>query len=76
MTRGWIVGYTLWDWVFIYSNYPSIAGQHLGVFGVSLVVGLFQPERWIQVRTYTLATWFLLASAILGSLVTTLVAAI
>jgi hypothetical protein len=55
MTRVWIVGYTVWNWVFIYLTYPVIAGQHVAVLAASLAVGLLEPRRWLQARTYSLA---------------------
>jgi hypothetical protein len=55
-TRGWIVGYTLWNATFIQINYPEIAAHQLVVLVVPLVVGMKDPSRWGQARTYTLAT--------------------
>ena len=63
MTRIWIVGYTLWNWAFVYLNYPIVAGQHLAVLASAFVVGMIEPRRWLQARAYTLATYvFVLAT--------------
>lgn len=55
MTRPWIVGYTLWNWSFVYLNFPSIAGHQLSVLAAALLVGMIDPRRWLQARAYTLA---------------------
>ena len=55
LTRAWIIGYTIWNWVFVYLLFPVIAGQQLAVLGTALAVGLLNPSRWLQARTYTLA---------------------
>lgn len=59
-TRGWIVGYTLWNWAFLYLNLPAIAGHQLAVLGSAFVVGMLDPRRWLQARAYTLAADLLL----------------
>lgn len=56
MTRPWIIGYTLWNWAFVYLNFPEIAGHQLAVLTAALLVGLADPGRWLQARTFTLAT--------------------
>ena len=53
-TRVWIIGYTLWNWTFVYLNYPSMVGQHTAVLLASLVVAAIDPRRWTQARAYTL----------------------
>jgi hypothetical protein len=60
MTRAWIVGYTLWDGVFVYLNFPVIAGHQVAVLTSAFAVGMWQPSRWLQARTYTLAIDLLL----------------
>lgn len=56
MTRPWIAGYTLRNWAFVYLNFPEIAGHQLAVLASAFVVGMAAPERWLQVRGFTLAT--------------------
>jgi hypothetical protein len=53
-TRGWVVGYTLWNWAFVLLNYPELAGHHAAVLAAGLVVGLTDPARWTQTRGATL----------------------
>lgn len=61
MTLPWILGYTLWNWTFVYLNYGFQGSiQHLGVLGAALVVGLFNKERWLQTRAFTLGMYFVL----------------
>lgn len=55
MTRTWIAGYTLWNGAFVYLNYPAIAGHQLAVLGSAFVIGMADPSRWLQSRTFTLA---------------------
>jgi hypothetical protein len=54
-SRLWIAGYSIWNWVFIYYTFPVIAGQHLAVLGAAFAVGMIEPRRWLQARTYSLA---------------------
>lgn len=56
MTRTWIVGYTLWNAAFVYLNFPAIAGHQLAALAAAFVVGMSEPHRWLQSRTFTLAT--------------------
>lgn len=58
-SRGWIVGYTLWNVAFAYLNFPPIAGQQAILLTVALVIGLGRPERWLQARCYTFASYLL-----------------
>lgn len=55
MTRTWIGAYTLWNWAFVYLNYPAIAGHQLAVLASAFVIGMADPSRWLQSRTFTLA---------------------
>ena len=54
LPRSWIVGYTLWNWSFVYLNYPAYAGHHLAVLLAALIVGWFNPKLWLQTRAATL----------------------
>ena len=61
MTLSWIIGYTIWNWVFVYLNYgfqSSLA--HIAVLGSALVIGLIDRERWLQARVFTLGTFFII----------------
>lgn len=50
----WIVGYTLWNWSFVYLNYPAYLGHHTAVLAAALAVGLIDRRRWVQARAATL----------------------
>lgn len=67
MTVPWIVGYTLWNLVFIYLNYTPSLIHHSAVLASALVVALIDKERWLQTRAITLGTYFILSISILHS---------
>lgn len=50
----WIVGYTGWNWVFVYLNYPSFTGHHFAILAAALIVALVDRQRWVQARAATL----------------------
>jgi hypothetical protein len=57
--RVWVAGYTVWNWAFVYLNYPQYTGHHTAVLGAALVVGVIDPTRWVQARAYTLGGYFI-----------------
>jgi len=50
----WIVGYTGWNWTFVYLSYPSFSGHHSAILAASLIVALIDRQRWVQARAATL----------------------
>lgn len=54
LTRGWVVGYTAWNWAFVALNFPALLGHHTAVLAAALIVGLIDPQRWLQARACTL----------------------
>ncbi|WP_439621060.1 DUF5692 family protein [Gemmata sp.] len=54
LTRGWVVAYTVWNWAFVYLNYPALVGQHTAVLACGLVVAAYDPRLWVQARAFTL----------------------
>ncbi len=61
MTMAWIIGYTLWNWVFVYVNYGFKSGMvHLAVLGSALMIALIDKERWVQARLVTLGVFFMI----------------
>ena len=60
MTRTWIVEYTAWNGVFLFLNFPFVAGYQFAVLGAALLVGLYDPQLWLQARGYTLGISLLL----------------
>ncbi len=59
VSRTWVVGYTVWNWAFVYLNYPQYTGHHIAVLSAALVVGAVDPRRWVQARAYTLGAYFI-----------------
>lgn len=60
MTLPWIVGYTLWNWVFVYLNFGfenSIA--HVAVLASAFTVVFINKDRWLQARAFTLGMFFI-----------------
>jgi hypothetical protein len=62
LNRSWIVGYTLWNWTFVYLNYPEWSGHHTAVLGSALIIGWMDPKRWVQARACTLGISLLLTA--------------
>lgn len=61
MTMAWIVGYTLWNWVFVYLNFGfQSAMAHVAVLGSALMMAFVDKERWLQARLFTLGTFFMI----------------
>ncbi len=60
MTLAWVIAYTLWNWTFVFLQYPWNAGKHIAVLGAALLVGLVDPKRWLQARAFTLGTYLIL----------------
>lgn len=54
MSRSWIIAYSLWNWTFVYLNFPSIAAHQAAVLTAAVVVGMAEPRRWLQARAFTL----------------------
>ena len=59
MTAAWIIGYTLWNWVFVYLNFVQGSANHLAVLASALIIIFVSKERWLQARVVTLGTYFL-----------------
>lgn len=49
----WIVGYTIWNLVFIYDYSPQTVGSHAAILGAALLVALINRKRWMQARVIT-----------------------
>ncbi|MFA4887574.1 MAG: DUF5692 family protein [Candidatus Nanoarchaeia archaeon] len=61
MTLPWIVGYTLWNWTFVYLNFGFQSSVvHMAVLGSALIVVFRGKERWLQARAFTLGMYFVL----------------
>jgi len=53
-TRWWILEYTLWNWAFVYLNFPEISGHQLAVLLAAAIPAMWRPARWLQARAITL----------------------
>lgn len=60
MSRVWVLGYTAWNFSFVYMNYPQYTGHHIAVLASAMVAGLINPKLWVQARAYTLGAYFIL----------------
>ncbi len=56
----WILGYTVWNWVFVVNTFPQAPLRHLAILGVPFMVACFHRKVWIQVRAYTLGIYLIL----------------
>lgn len=59
MSLGWILGYTIWNYAFVYLNYNSYSIDHAAVLGAALIVGVISSGRWLQARAITLGIYIL-----------------
>lgn len=57
---GWIIGYTIWNIVFVYLQTPQHMGMHAAILGAALIVGFINNKLWIQARAYTLGIFLML----------------
>ena len=55
MTRCWLACYMTWNWVFLYLNYPALAGYGTAALGSALLAAVGDRARYAQARVYTLA---------------------
>jgi len=60
MTLMWIIGYTIWNWTFIYLNLVQFSAQNLAVLGAPLLVAFFNKNIWLQARAVTLSAYIIL----------------
>jgi hypothetical protein len=65
----WVIGYTLWNWTFVYLNYPALAGHHVAVLAAALIVALLNPRRWLQTRAATLGVNLLCSATSFGGMI-------
>ena len=61
----WVFAYTVWNFMFVYNNYPWACGRHTAVLLAPLLLCHLQQDgpsydTWAQYRCYTLAFYLLL----------------
>lgn len=60
MTTLWIIAYDVWNFVYVYLNFPASASAQLMVIVAATIPALFiKKGTWLQARAYTLAAWFM-----------------
>lgn len=57
MSMPWIIGYTIWNWMFAYINFNYLAIDHLAVLAAALVGSWNNPKRWLEARAVTLGVY-------------------
>ncbi|MEK7073182.1 MAG: DUF5692 family protein [Patescibacteria group bacterium] len=61
MTLSWIIGYTLWNWGFVYLNFGFQSSiLHIAVLASALLTACVDKQRWLQARIFTLGTFFII----------------
>ncbi len=60
MTTFWIIAYDIWNWTFVYLNFPEHAAYHLMVLLSCTIPSIFiKKGTWLQARAFTLAGWMI-----------------
>lgn len=60
MTTLWIIAYDIWNFVFVYLNFPGSAANQFMVLLSCTIPSLFiKKGTWLQARAFTLAAWFM-----------------
>lgn len=56
----WVIAYDVWNFVFVYLNFPgSVSGQTMVIISATLPIFFFKEGTWLQARAFTLAAWFM-----------------
>lgn len=56
----WIIAYDVWNWTFVYLNFPGSASLQFIVILSSTIPAIFiKKGTWLQARAFTLAAWFM-----------------
>ena len=56
----WIIAYDVWNWTYVYLNFPgSIAFQTMVILSCTSPCIFIKKGTWLQARAYTLAAWFM-----------------
>lgn len=60
MTVGWILAYDIWNFTFVYLNFPNTALFTLMlVLAPTLAALMIKPGTWMQARAYTLSIYMM-----------------
>lgn len=56
----WIIPYDIWNFAFVYLNFPgSASGQLMVLLSCTIPCIFIKKGTWLQARAYTLAAWFM-----------------
>lgn len=64
LTTTWILVYTLWNWVYIYAEYPEFSLKHLAVLAVPIIINFLKKGTWLQARAITLGFYVIVSITI------------
>ncbi len=56
----WIIGYSIWNWTFLYITWPEFGLRHLVILSASLLLSLRNNKLWIQSRAFVLGIYLLI----------------
>jgi hypothetical protein len=56
----YVIAYTVWNWTFVYFNFPEYAFVHAAVLLAPIIMNARKGGTWGQTRAFTLATWMML----------------
>ncbi len=59
LTLPWIVTYTIWNWLFVYSEYIEFSLKHIFVLSVPIIINFFIKNTWLQARAITLGSYII-----------------
>ncbi len=59
MTLLWIIAYDIWNWTFVYLNFPGHASFHFMVLLACTLPVLNKHGVWLQARAFTLGCWMM-----------------
>lgn len=60
MTVLWIIAYDVWNFVFVYLNFPgSVSAQFMVILSCTIPSLFIKKGTWLQARAFTLAAWFM-----------------
>lgn len=61
LDRSWIIIYTLWNWIYVYGQYPEFALKHIAVLAVPFFFELLTKGTWLQARALTLGFYIIVS---------------
>jgi hypothetical protein len=60
MSLLWILAYDVWNFAFVYLNFPGSASiQFLVIMACTIPALYIKKGTWLQARGFTLAAWFI-----------------